>query len=318
MNTLEIETILKNAPQPKAPAGLQERLCAQAARNGMGATGAQPLSLQGPAAWIRRWWPVLAPTALSLACATVFTFQQLQIRDLKAPIATSPDVANGARAGVGSTSSDSGVHGAAATAETEEISRLEAVAARLSSEISQLEQMRGQNEGLRKELAARAAAAFSPEEAKALQDAQQTALSIQCINNMKQLGLAVRIWAVDHGEITPPAVQCLTNETASHFQTFVCPADSGRAVASSASSFSAANCSYDYLAPATPDNEPNRVLFRCPIHGNIGLMDGSVQKAIVKEHPDWLVQKDGKLYMEATSPGQESESQPAPANAPNL
>src|SRR5258708_2723264 len=100
MNTLEIETILKNAPQPKAPAGLRERLCAQAARNGIGATGPQPLSLQGPAGWIRRWWPVLAPTALSLACATVFTFQQLQIRDLKAPSATSSDAANATRTAV--------------------------------------------------------------------------------------------------------------------------------------------------------------------------------------------------------------------------
>jgi hypothetical protein len=47
---------------------------------------------------------------------------------------------------------------------------------------------------------------------------------------------------------------------------------------------------------ANVGNEPNRVLSRCPIHGNIGLCDGSVQGYIGKKHPDWLVEQNGKLY----------------------
>jgi hypothetical protein len=40
------------------------------------------------------------------------------------------------------------------------------------------------------------------------------------------------------------------------------------------------------------------VLFRCPIHGHITLCDGSVQARVALEHPDWLVVRKGKLYLE--------------------
>jgi hypothetical protein len=44
------------------------------------------------------------------------------------------------------------------------------------------------------------------------------------------------------------------------------------------------------------DKEPTRVLSRCPIHGHIGLCDGSVQGELAKNHPDELVEREGKLY----------------------
>ena len=134
----------------------------------------------------------------------------------------------------------------------------------------------------------------------ALEEASQNALSIQCINNMKQLGLMVRMWANDNADATPPEVQNLADYAANALKVFICPGDKSRTPATNRSSLSAATCSYEYLAPTTPDNESNRVLFRCPIHGHIGLMDGSVQNSIVKQHPEWLVQRDGKLYMDAT------------------
>ena len=309
MNTSEIEIILKQAPVPKAPAGLKDRLYAQAGRNGTRSTNTGGSGAHAPAGWLQRWWPALAPAAVSLACATVFTFQQRQIQELKTPLAaTPPDIAPAATA-TAPKLSDGVIQAGNAAAEKDEIARLQTVAAQLRNDVSQLEQLRSKNEAMRKELAARASTRFTPEETKAMDDASRNALSIQCINNMKQLGLAVRIWANDNGEATPPAVQFLTNEVGGAFQVFVCPADKSRSVATSPASFSAVNCSYEYLAPSTPDNDPQRVLFRCPIHGHVGLIDGSVQRDVVKEHPEWLVQKDGKLYMDATM-------QPGSGNTP--
>lgn len=59
-----------------------------------------------------------------------------------------------------------------------------------------------------------------------------------------------------------------------------------------------ANLSYEFLAAGEKeaDREPQRISVRCPIHGNIGLSDGSVQSRVAKEHPDWLVERDGKLF----------------------
>src|SRR5689334_14670663 len=96
MNTSDIETILTHAPLPKAPAGLRDRLCAQAAKGGIRASNSHGSSTQTQAGWIRRWWPALAPAAVSLACATVFTFQQREIREFKEPLANSQETIHAA------------------------------------------------------------------------------------------------------------------------------------------------------------------------------------------------------------------------------
>jgi hypothetical protein len=80
----------------------------------------------------------------------------------------------------------------------------------------------------------------------------------------------------------------------------VCPGDTNRPVAVDWASFTSANCSYEYLAPNGSPADPTRVLARCPIHGNIGLCDGSVQQRVAKDHPEWLVQREGKLYLETS------------------
>jgi hypothetical protein len=209
---------------------------------------------------------------------------------------------------------DGRIVGASASTE-DELQRLKNSVASLKTELSRLDQMQAANASLRAQLASRAAAAFTPEELTGMEEARDRAMNIQCVNNLKQLGLAVRIWSMDHQQLSPPNVILLTNELGGSFKVLVCPADTGRQPATSAATLTASNCSYEYLAPQAPETEPQRILFRCPFHGNIGLIDGSVQMSVVKKHPNWIVQRDGKVYMEV--PQAESQPQTDPAAVQN-
>ena len=61
--------------------------------------------------------------------------------------------------------------------------------------------------------------------------------------------------------------------------------------------FGDGSSSYDYFpTDRKMGEEVNRVLTRCPIHGHVGLEDGSVQGYVAKRTPSRLVEKDGSLY----------------------
>lgn len=302
MNSTEMENILRRAPQPKTPPGLKQRVAAQApgciARHaGQGQPVRNPRG-----SWFSRWWPALGPAAVSLACAALLTTQQIQINELQKQAAESGQKAAPANtpADLTSKGADSRT-AAAATPEQVELQRLRELINKLTTDVSRLEQMLAENQKLRQQLAAASATTLSPDEVQNLEAARAKAMAIQCVNNMKQLGLAVKVWALDNGDMTPPDVLQMTNEMSTP-KILACPADTAHPAATGGwASYSAANCSYEYLAPSTPDGpEPTRVLFRCPIHGSIGLCDGSVQMGIAKTHPEWLIQKDGKLYFQAT------------------
>ncbi len=107
---------------------------------------------------------------------------------------------------------------------------------------------------------------------------QDEAKRITCINNLKQLGLAARIYATDHGDVFPSTVGVMSNEV-SVTQTLVCPADPSHSPAPSWGEFDpAAHLSYEYSGASAREDYPQTVLFRCPIHGHVGLADGSVQQ----------------------------------------
>ena len=303
MNTSEIEKVLRNAPRPLPPAGLKERLEAEAPAGRLDSDTSTSRVGRGSGSWLARWWPALAPAAASLACAAVLTVQQKEIRDLKAALQAAPPavpVQELRPAEADQSSPPAKDPAESPVSEETEIARLKALEAKLTVEISRLEKMAIENENLRKQLASGASATLTPEETRMLEVAREKAMSIQCVNNLKQLGLAARIWAVDHGDTTPASLLQMTNEMSTPKILF-CPADTGRQAAANWSSFTAANCSYDYLAPSAPETEPSRVMFRCPIHGSLGLCDGSVQMGVAKTHPEWLIQRDGKLYLQPSN-----------------
>jgi hypothetical protein len=291
----ELESLLRQAPKLRPAPGLREKLLSEAKAGRQ--TSHRAMAERSPASWFRRWWPALAPGAVSLACAVVLTAQRMEINEIRqslralspAPAAVQTDRTPGT-----ALPSDQTVTTDSASQE-DELTRLRQLAAQLKSEVARLEQMRTENEKLRAQIATASSSGLSPEELDAMNKARERANSIQCVNNLKQVGLAVRVWALDNADIYPTNFLCMSNELNTP-KILLCPADTNRVAAANWAVYTDANCSYE-LFPAS-DTEPTQILSRCPIHGNIGLADGSVQMGAAKTHRDWLVERNGKLYFE--------------------
>ena len=111
----------------------------------------------------------------------------------------------------------------------------------------------------------------------ALAKAKAKAQQITCVSNMKQIGLAARMWSNDNGGKFPPDFMSMSNGLATP-KILVCPGDGSRTKAMDWSTFSPANVSYEYLEPGIAEKGAEQtIVFQCPIHGSVGLGDGSVQ-----------------------------------------
>jgi hypothetical protein len=293
----EIEKQLRAAPQPQTPAGLKQKLTAQINLCAAHVQTTTTVANAGVIGWLRRWWPALAPAGVSLACAAVMISQQMEARELRRgnqALEQQIAEANASIASATQAAKAASDLATAAEAEQAEMARLKERAAQLNSSVTRLEKLQVENETLRKQPVT--PAGLSEEELAALAKAREKALSINCVNNLKQVGLAARLWAMDNKDTYPSSFLSMSNELNTP-KILVCPADTNRVVARTFADYSDANCSYELLAPAGSDQEPQRVLTRCPIHGHIGLCDGSVQGEVAKKHPEWLVERDGKLYL---------------------
>lgn len=137
----------------------------------------------------------------------------------------------------------------------------------------------------------------------ALAKAKTKAQSINCVNNMKQIGLACRLWASDQTDQFPFNVSTNRGGTlefcerggdgydrnaSRHFQVMsnelstpkilVCPGDSDKQVAANFAELQPWNVSYQLrTGPKVADTNPTEVLIYCPIHHHTGRADGSVQ-----------------------------------------
>ena len=126
--------------------------------------------------------------------------------------------------------------------------------------------------------------------------------SIRCQNNMKQIGLALRLWSTDNGERFPFHVD--SNEGGSkhwcepdsdgydrnsfrHFQVMsnelntpkvlVCPSDKSKVPVSIFTQLEAKNVTYQMrVGTSVNESNPDEIVVRCPIHGNVIHCDGSV------------------------------------------
>jgi hypothetical protein len=125
----------------------------------------------------------------------------------------------------------------------------------------------------------------------------------QCVANLKQVGLAFRVWALDHDDHYPFNLSTngggsrelcrigqngFDENAAFHLrllaqelgrpQLLICPGDSARKAAASFPSLQPTNISYLFRSGAQVDEtNAQEVLARCPIHGTILRADGGVQ-----------------------------------------
>src|SRR5205823_3286410 len=126
-----------------------------------------------------------------------------------------------------------------------------------------------------------------------LSQAKTRAQSINCINNMKQIGLGFKTWAIEHQDQFPFNVstnqggtmelsavgydaidrngfmhlRAMSNELASP-HILVCVSDSSKKPALSFQTLQAANVSYQIHSGTNfNDTNPKAVLAVCPIHG---------------------------------------------------
>ena len=113
----------------------------------------------------------------------------------------------------------------------------------------------------------------------ALAQAKGHAQEIACVSNLKQIGLAARIYANDNKETLPPSFLSMSNELNTPKILF-CPADSAHTPVETFAQLTPRNISYEYLRPggSLTNLNPSEPVFRCPVHGTACYADGSVQR----------------------------------------
>lgn len=109
----------------------------------------------------------------------------------------------------------------------------------------------------------------------AMSAAKDKAQAIKCISNLRQIGLAARMWANENANVLPRSFASMKAQLGEG-QVMHCPA--GNAAA------------YEILSPGASTTDPAIVYAWCPIHKHVILADGSVQPLGALK----LTQDDGK------------------------
>lgn len=297
----QIEAPLRHAPRPSTPAGLKDKLIGQIQLPQTATASSQAAPSFQPQSWWQRWWPALAPAGASLAFAAVIVVQQHEItaleqtvRDLNATLNTAT---NQPPRQIEMTPLPTA---ATTTSETEELTRLTQRIATLHTEIGQLEAQSQANDGLRRQLAT--AGGLSQAELAALTEAKTRAQSAACVNNLKQVALASRIYAMDNANVNAPDFLTMSNELSTPKILF-CPGNTNHPDVKTWADFATTVSSYQFLAAGVTnsDYDPQRILTYCPTHNIFGLCDGSVQNLSKRRYEDCVTERDGKLYLELKS-----------------
>jgi hypothetical protein len=137
--------------------------------------------------------------------------------------------------------------------------------------------LRAENQRLQAERKTAAARAGVVQEEDPFRTAAEKAERISCINNIKQICLAARIFAHDHKTNLPADFISMTNQLTTP-RVLTCAGDTARTRAQSWDQFDGSSVSYEMLTPGATETDPEVVYVRCPIHNNIGLCDGSAQQ----------------------------------------
>jgi hypothetical protein len=95
-----------------------------------------------------------------------------------------------------------------------------------------------------------------------LKRAKERAQEIGCSSNLKQIGLAARLYANEHGDMLPKDFESVPEELLDR-RVICCSKDR--------------STRYTILSPGVSEADPSVVFAQCPIHKHMLLADGSVQ-----------------------------------------
>lgn len=278
MNELRIEELLRKAPRVSAPAGLLEKLNADIS---LPRGQIKKMDRVESVAFFRRWFPALPFGVLVLGCLITLAVQTKQFVELR----RENESLRAASANLDQLRQDNAelqrLRSAAQEMgrlqkDYENLLRLRAEVAQLRAQVQELGTLRTENERLKAEHAAAAAKAGVAAEEDPIAAVKEKANRIRCVNNLKQIGLAARIWANGRREVHPADFLIMSNELATP-KILVCPSDSVRKAADTWQNFNNANLSYEMVSPGAPTTEPDVVYVRCPFHNTVCMVDGSVQ-----------------------------------------
>jgi hypothetical protein len=163
-------------------------------------------------------------------------------------------------------------------ADNAEVQQLRAEIAQLNKQLAELNNLKAENQRLMAELQARTATDRPAQDffAKAADKGQR----IKCINNLKQLALAGRMWAIKHNDTLPSNLDTIREELPSP-EVLFCPDGSG-------------TVQYELVSPGISEEDPSVVFARCPIHPSVALVDGSVQQIGNRK---LIIRPDGKTVI---------------------
>jgi len=307
MNSQEIEELLKRAPAPQPPPQLKQRLLSSIA---LPAPIPEPqLPIHGFSGGLKARWLGLAAGLVAVLLVGWGSVHTSKLTRRNQELTQSLQELQ---------------HNVSQNADSDRILNLQQEIERLRGQNRELHQLRAEVAALRpmvQEIEAlrleqqrliesmahhQAAATVQLIEPEPMDERSQ---SIACINNLKQIGLAARVWATDNSDLLPPDLLSMSNELSTPL-VLHCPADQSRPRIENWGQFLDSYSSYEYLNPGGSDIEPMVLLARCRIHGHFALSDGSVLDGPGFSSGDRrLLNRNGRLEVEAVS----SEAQEAPS-----
>jgi hypothetical protein len=302
MNDTMIEDILFRAPKPSAPANLLRQLQAEIALPST-KPAAEIREWRNP---LRRWFPALAFGVLMLSCALMIAVQANWSGDLKrqndvlrATTAELPQLRE-RHAALEQTQAERDDL-AQLRKDNEELHKLQTEVAQLRRLPGEIQRLQNENRRLSTATTTSANPAVG---ASFFDEVQKDADRIQCINNLKQIGVAVRVWSGDEDDGKYPTSYLTMSNELSTVKVLICPNDAARQMYRSVSffgQFQEEMSSYPLLAQPADGQYPECIIAKCPIHHNYLLSDGSVQSI----NPDKVreVKRDGRWYLEQVTPG---------------